>query len=218
MTIVVAFVSQKGGVGKSTLSRGLAVEAAKNGFKVKIADLDHQQGTSVEWNRRRHRSNLELQIEVESFKTAALALPHAPRYDMFIVDGPARTSEATLEIARAAHLVIQPSGPSLDDLEPAIKEFHALVRAGEPRDKLVIALNRVGTAVEERNAREYIERAGYQAWSGALRDKAGYRVAMNQGAAITEVKAAKLRDEAQSAIKSLVELVLRRLPTDEAAA
>ena len=216
MAVTVAFVSQKGGVGKSTLSRGLAVEAAKAGMSVKIADLDHQQGTSVEWNRRRHRTNLELQIEVESFKTAALALPHACRYDMFIIDGPARTSEATLEIARAAHLVIQPSGPSLDDLEPAIKEFHALVRAGEPRDKLVVALNRVGTAVEERNAREYIERAGYQVWSGALRDKPGYRVAMNQGHAVTEVKAAKLREEAETAIRSIVELILLRLPAEAA--
>ena len=44
---VVAFVSQKGGVGKSTLSRGLAREAAKNGLRVKIADLDIQQGLSL---------------------------------------------------------------------------------------------------------------------------------------------------------------------------
>ena len=50
---VVAFISQKGGVGKSTLSRGLAREAAKSGLAVKICDLDTQQDTSVEWHRRR---------------------------------------------------------------------------------------------------------------------------------------------------------------------
>lgn len=37
MTTIIAFVSQKGGVGKSTLSRGLAREAARNGLSVKIA-------------------------------------------------------------------------------------------------------------------------------------------------------------------------------------
>jgi chromosome partitioning protein len=45
MGVVVAFVSQKGGVGKSTLAR----EAAAGGLSVKVADLDVQQGTLVNW-------------------------------------------------------------------------------------------------------------------------------------------------------------------------
>ena len=53
MTTIVAFVSQKGGVGKSTLARALAREAAMSGLKTKIADLDTQQGTSVDWHRTR---------------------------------------------------------------------------------------------------------------------------------------------------------------------
>ena len=53
MTTVIAFVSQKGGVGKSTLSRALAREAAASGLAVKIADLDTQQSTSVDWHRQR---------------------------------------------------------------------------------------------------------------------------------------------------------------------
>ena len=40
MATIIAFVSQKGGVGKSTLSRALAREAAASGLKVKIADLE----------------------------------------------------------------------------------------------------------------------------------------------------------------------------------
>lgn len=43
MASVVAFVSQKGGVGKSTLARALAREAAAGGLRVKVADLDTQQ-------------------------------------------------------------------------------------------------------------------------------------------------------------------------------
>ena len=38
-------VAQKGGVGKSTLARIIAVEAAKGGLQAKIADLDTQQST-----------------------------------------------------------------------------------------------------------------------------------------------------------------------------
>ena len=47
MTTIIAFVSQKGGVGKSTLSRALGREAAKSGLTTKIADLDTQQGTGT---------------------------------------------------------------------------------------------------------------------------------------------------------------------------
>jgi chromosome partitioning protein len=47
MTII-AFISQKGGVGKSTLSQALAVEAHKQKIKVLLADCDSQQGTSLE--------------------------------------------------------------------------------------------------------------------------------------------------------------------------
>src|SRR6266568_4114444 len=40
MPVVIAFVSQKGGVGKSTLARALAVAAARAGWIVKLVDLD----------------------------------------------------------------------------------------------------------------------------------------------------------------------------------
>jgi len=47
MTII-AFISQKGGVGKSTLSQALAVEAKKQKISVLLADCDPQQSTSYE--------------------------------------------------------------------------------------------------------------------------------------------------------------------------
>lgn len=77
---VVAFVSQKGGVGKSTLARGLAREAAIAGMRVKLCDLDTQQGTATEWRRRRLDAGAEPVVSVEGFKTAQQALAHAPGY------------------------------------------------------------------------------------------------------------------------------------------
>ena len=46
MAVTIGMVSQKGGVGKSTLSRLVAREYALAGWNVKIADLDVSQGTS----------------------------------------------------------------------------------------------------------------------------------------------------------------------------
>jgi chromosome partitioning protein len=130
MGVVVAFVSQKGGVGKSTLARALARESAAGGLKVKVADLDIQQGTLVNWQRRRLAAGREPTVSVESFRNASSALSEWHSYDLLVLDGPARANSATLDIAKFAHLVIQPTGASLDDLEPAVLTFHELVKEG----------------------------------------------------------------------------------------
>ena len=207
MAAVVAFVSQKGGVGKSTLSRALAREAAAGGLRVKVADLDTQQGTSVDWHRQRLNASIEPVVSVEAFATAAQALGVANGFDILILDGPARTSQATLEIARAANLVVQPTGASLDDLRPAVREFHALVKAGVPSDRLAFALNRIGTPAEEAETRAYLAEAGYAVLGGCLLERPAYRQAQNAGHAITETRYAALNERADALIQSLIDRV-----------
>src|SRR3954452_2800840 len=156
MANIIAVVSQKGGVAKSTLARALAREAAANGLKVKLADLDTQQGTSTNWHRRRLDAGVQPVFSVEGFKTAVQALKAANGFDLVVLDGPARASAATLEIARQAALVVQPTGASVDDLHPAVLTFHELVREGVPRERLAFALSKIGTDAEDAEARSYL--------------------------------------------------------------
>jgi len=207
MGAIIGFVSQKGGVGKSTLARGVGREAAANGLSVKIADLDVQQGTSVNWHRRRLAAGIEPIFSVEGFKTAAQALKLASQVDYLIIDGPARASAATLEIARAAKLIVQPTGSSVDDLEPAVLTFHELVQAGIPRERLVFALSRVGTDAEETEARTYIAKAGYVVLPGSIQERAAYRQASNAGFSITETRYPQLNGRADSLIQAMVDRI-----------
>lgn len=207
MATVIAFVSQKGGVGKSTLARALAREAAAGGLSVKIADLDTQQGTSVDWHRTRMDHGLVPIISVEAYRTAAQALAVADQYDVLIIDGPARTSSGTLDIAKVANLVVQPTGASADDLRPAVREFHALVKAGIPRTKLTFALNRIGTPAEEAETRAYLEEAGYSTLAGCLLERPAYRQAQNGGLSVTETRYAALNGRADVLISALIEKV-----------
>lgn len=207
MTTIIAFVSQKGGVGKSTLSRALAREAAKGGLNVKIADLDTQQGTSVDWNRTRLQAGIKPEIAAEAFSTAAQALKIASQYDLLIIDGPARTSAGTLEIAKVADLVVQPSGASVDDLRPAVREFHGLVKAGIPKEKLTFALNRIGTPAEEAEARGYIAEAGYTVLEGCLLERPAYRKAQNVGHSVTETNYKNLNERADALIQALIDRI-----------
>lgn len=207
MTTLIAFVSQKDGVGKSTLARALAREAAVNGLGVKIADLDTQQGTSVDWHRRRLDAGVEPTVSVEAYRTAEQALAQASRYDLLIIDAPARASEGTRRIAEKADLVVQPTNPALDDLTPAVLVFHELVKAGIPKDRLVFALNHVLTEAEEVAARGYLEEAGYSVLDGYIPSRTSYRDAQNHGRAITETRFAALNGKADQLIQSLINRV-----------
>lgn len=207
MATIIAFVSQKGGVGKSTLARALAREAVQGGLKTKIADLDTQQGTSVDWHRTRLNAGIEPVVAAEAFATAEQALKAADHFDLLIIDGPARTSKGTLDIARVADLVVQPTGASVDDLRPAVREFHALVKEGVPKAKLAFALNRIGTATEEAEARAYVGEAGYTALDGCLLERPAYRKAQNTGHAVTETSYAGLNAKADALIQALIDRV-----------
>ena len=207
MSTIIAFVSQKGGVGKSTLARALGREAVASGLITKIADLDTQQGTSVDWYRMRLDADIEPVVPVELFKTAQQALAVADHYDLLIIDGPARTSKATLEITKVANLVVQPTGASVDDLRPAVREFHGLIKAGISRDRLIFALNHIGTEAEASEARAYIGEAGYTVLPGYLPERPGYRKAQNTGYAITETRFVGLNERADALVQSLIDRV-----------
>jgi chromosome partitioning protein len=204
---VVAFVSQKDGVGKSTLARGLAREAAKSGLEAKICDLDTLQGTSAEWRRRRLDEGVEPAISVEAYKTADQALAQVVHYDLLIIDAPARASEGMQKIAERASLVVQPTNPALDDLGPAVRLFHELIKSGIPKARLVFALNHVLTGAEEQAAREYLHEAGYEVLSGFLPSKTSYRDAQSHGRSVTETRDEALNAKADGLIQALINKV-----------
>jgi chromosome partitioning protein len=202
---IIAFVSQKGGVGKSTLSRALGREAAKSGLTVKIADLDPGQGTTTEWCRVRTAAGIEPLVPVQLYRVTGDAMGEADRHDLLIIDGPAKISSATLDIAKAADLVVQPTGASRDDLVPAVREFHALVKKGIPRERLRLALVRIGTDAEEADARSFLAEAGYAVLPGSLPERPAYRTTQNEGRAVTEVKFPTLQRQAEALVQAIID-------------
>ena len=207
MATVIAFISQKGGVGKSTLARALAREAAASGLKVKIADLDPDQATIVDWHKVRTQRAIEPSLSVELFRTAAQALAAADGHDLLVIDGPAKASGGTTEIAKRADLIVQPTGAGRDDLNPAIRVFHGLIKLGIPHDRLVFALNHIGTESEAEAARSYLADAGYSSLPGYLPERPAYRLAQNDGYAVTETRFHGLKERADALVQALIDRV-----------
>ena len=120
MSYKIGCISQKGGVGKSTVARALATAYASHDWDVKIADLDVSQSTSYQWQKRRLEANITPVVAVEIFGSVKQAMKQADNYDAYIFDGAPHATKATLEIAHISDIVIIPTGLSLDDMEPAV--------------------------------------------------------------------------------------------------
>jgi chromosome partitioning protein len=208
MAIVVGMVSQKGGVGKSTLARLLAREFAAQQWRVKIADLDISQGTSFQWRARRLSGQIEPDIAVEQFGRVDRALEVAAQYDLLIFDGAPHSTQATHAIASGCDLVVIPTGLAVDDLQPAVMLAHDLAKNGIPRHKIVFALCRVGNSQAEiEDARAYLEKSGYPVLAGAIPEQVAYRRASDEGRALTETRFASLNGRAEELAQCMVDKI-----------
>jgi chromosome partitioning protein len=208
MAIYIGVISQKGGVGKSTICRIVATVFASNGWNVKIADLDTKQGTCTEWKRIRDDNGIEPSISVETFRTVGHALKLDKIHDMVIFDGAPHSSNQTLEVAKASNVIILPTGPALDDLRPSVLLAHELADRGIDVPRIFFALCRVGDSETEiQEARSYISQAGYTVLDGELLERVGYRRSSDKGLSLTETPIKSLKDKAKTLAKSIIEQV-----------
>jgi chromosome partitioning protein len=205
MALVLGVIAQKGGVGKSTLVRALAREYAASDWKVRIADMDTQQGTCVDWATRRLQSNFQPEIPVQQFSNVKSALKDRDFLDLIIFDGAPHATNITKDIAKSSDLLILPTGYSTDDLKPTVKLAHELIKEGIPHAKIAIAFSKVGDSdAEAKEARAYINDSGYYLLPGAIPEKVAYRRAMDVGLALTETKFSTLAKKADDLISAIV--------------
>jgi chromosome partitioning protein len=204
MASIIAFVGQKGGVGKSTLARALATSAARAGLTVKTADLDPRQATITVWAQARDRHKVSPSLDVTAFLSAKEALASAKDEELLIIDTPCSITDAVGEVAIHASLLVQPTSPTIDDLYPAVLVFQALERIGIPRERLAFALCRTLADEEASDARTYLEGLGYAVLNGDIPERLEYRKAMNQGRAITEADHPDLSARAETMMADLL--------------
>lgn len=206
MGYIIGMVSQKGGAGKSTLARLFARELAKDGFSVKIADLDTQQTTCTEWAADRAEAGIGPEIQVQPFGNLKTALGEAGRFDAYVLDGRPHSSQQTLEIARAADLVVIPSGQTKDDLRPAVKLAHSLVDAGIAPGRIAFALVKTtNSEAELAAARAYLAQTDYVTLEGFLPVSTAYGIAHDAGKVVTETPHRTLNAKAERLAQAIID-------------
>lgn len=205
MALVIGVVSQKGGVGKSTISRLIACNYSASEWRVKIADMDLAQGTCTNWNRRRLQNEIVPAVAVEQFLNVADAIKVGEHYDLVIFDGAPHSTRKTLEIAQASDLVVLPTGVSLDDLEPTIKLAHELKKSGIDPVRIAIAFTRAGNSdVELAEGMEYVRASGYHLLDGVIHEKTAIRRASDEGKCATETQYKSINEKVDGLVQAIV--------------
>src|SRR5271154_1047712 len=141
--VMVSFVSQKGGVGKSTLARLLAVGAAHRGKRTLLADFDLEQLTCVEWSALRLKQAVEPEIDARAFKSLKKLRKNDDSTDIIVVDTRGLADTLTQEVAEDSDVVFLPTGTSGDDLRPTLALARKLAKHGAD-GRLVLVLSKVG--------------------------------------------------------------------------
>ena len=190
---IYSLISQKGGAGKSTLARQLAVLAGETEPSILI-DRDPQRTTTKWWTRRRElapapeRPDL---IELDGTTLTAAASALQRKAGTLFIDTRPAVEEPEAEAARVSDIVIVPVRPSPDDLEAVGDTLKILRRLNK---RAVLVVNAAKNEARAVSARAALSRYPVPVCPIHLADRMVYLDASLEGRGVGEMKGVTARE------------------------
>ena len=157
---IIAIAMQKGGVGKSTLARSLAVAGGGVGYNVLVLDMDAQQSMS-QWAERRAEQLPAVKFLSEIELPKMLERAEDAGCDLVIIDTPpARSTEAPAAVEEA-DLVIVPCTPDIEAYEQ-LPRTARVARATGTAAAAVLTMVHPNSQTEEKIARKVFATIAFQ--------------------------------------------------------
>jgi chromosome partitioning protein len=149
----IAFVSQKGGSGKSTIASSLAVAAHEMKEEVCVIDMDPQ-GSLASWAKARASRDIDVIASGAARLPALLASLARKGVTLAILDTPGAEGAASSAAMQVADLNIVPSRPSMFDLWASARTRAALEEIG---GEFVFLLNQCPPAQQTARVQDGVE-------------------------------------------------------------
>ena len=172
----IAFVTQKGGAGKSTLASNISVAAENAGERVFVIDLDPLQSL-VKWSKLRGQSEIAVEHIPASKLAKALEALEKKGVTLVVIDAPGEDSENLAAAIRAADLCVIPARPNVFDLWASEVTRAKVKEAGK---EYIFLLNQIPPA--QQSARVEQGAKALQAMGGLLAPMVSARVDYQEAA------------------------------------
>ena len=143
-----AVVSQKGGVGKTTLATALAVEAGRAGKKAIVVDLDPQASASF-WRDTREAEDPAITAVPAARLAHVLAAAAEAGVDFCVVDTPPFSKDIAYEAAERADFVLIPTRPAVLDVMAMTKTLDLVKHYGRAHAVVLTFCPPSGREVED---------------------------------------------------------------------
>lgn len=220
--MIVAVTNLKGGVGKSTLSRNLAVYFATQGEKVCIVDTDIEQRTTCDWHTRRMAED-ESNVSVDVFPMSSvkglvndIKTHQANGYRVIIIDGVPQLEQVTTTMILLANFLVIPLTPSIDDL----RSFQRFLRRYEeakiskPNIPAFIGLNRYRPTMEGEEMKDALgmfKKHGITALETTIRERVAHSRSSKYGLTVLEWDDPKAKTEVETFCAEVEEKLFKQL-------
>lgn len=183
---VIAFLSQKGGSGKTTLSVHTAVAAEASGQKVCVIDADPQESATA-WAGARAASTPVVATAQAGDLPSALKAAESEGMTLTVIDAPPHAAPAASQIAKRSQLVLVPVRPSAFDLA-AVPAAVEIIRAANVKGAFVLSACPF-RAPEIAETRAALEAYGLPIVPHEITDRRAFSRAVTTGSAVTEFEA-----------------------------
>lgn len=200
MAKIIAYLNQKGGVGKSTLAINTAACLATRGGRTLLIDAD-KQGTASTWASLREASSFQV-VAMARDNMARDAMALAAGFDFAVIDGPPHAEGITRSCVIASDFVavpIEPGGASRWSSDLTVRQLREAVEAKPTLRCGFVVSRKIAGTVLGREARTLAADTGLPILRTEIEQRVAFAEAMTMGQTIFEWSAssrgaAEIRD------------------------
>lgn len=182
---VISVVSQKGGVGKTTLSTALGVQASRDGKKTVMFDLDPQASASF-WKDTRKDDSLAITAIPAARLAHVLKAVREAGCDIAIIDTPPFSKDIAFEAAQQADFVLVPSRPAVLDVMAMTRTLDLVKHYSRPYAVVLTFCPPSGREIED--TVKVIEQLGADLCPVRIGQRIAYSRAQQTGQAAQEIE------------------------------